>query len=103
MAQLLLAWMSIEAVKTQSPVLVFWNSLAEFMRKQAEQYAQEQKAHIEVARQWTWTWSITTRVATMTTIYDPAHPGESTKSSTGKTPRTYHPATVDTRYDDRYS
>ena len=31
--RLLLAWVSTEAVKTQSPVLVLGNSLAEFMRK----------------------------------------------------------------------
>ena len=33
MARLLLAWMSTEAVKTQSPVLVLGDPLAEFMRQ----------------------------------------------------------------------
>ena len=37
MARLLQAWMSTESVKTQSPVLVLGNPLAEFMRKRGMQ------------------------------------------------------------------
>ena len=46
LARLLMAWISTEAVKTQSPVLVLGHSLTEFMKKRKSEYL-KMKAALE--------------------------------------------------------